>query len=83
MRIVAAVLIAFLLAGCGGAGRRTAPTTTIAGPSQPAGLRVGEGDHNLARAIHHMTVGKHESVWSEHKTGATALDFPRGPLRIA
>jgi hypothetical protein len=41
MRIAAAVLIAFLLAGCGGTRKATPPTTTVEAPSQPAGLRVG------------------------------------------
>lgn len=48
MRIAAALLIVFVLAGCGGARRATPPTTTIAAPSQPAGLRVGVvGDLSL------------------------------------
>jgi hypothetical protein len=41
MRIAAALLIAFCLAGCGGATEATPPTTTVEAPSQPAGLRVG------------------------------------------
>jgi hypothetical protein len=48
MRIAAALLIALFLAGCGGAEKRVAPTTTIEAPAQPAGLRVGVvGDLNV------------------------------------
>jgi basic membrane lipoprotein Med (substrate-binding protein (PBP1-ABC) superfamily) len=48
MRIAAALSIALLLAGCGGAGKRAATTTTVAAPAQPVGLRVGVvGDLSL------------------------------------
>src|SRR5919198_1915259 len=49
MRIAAAPLIAFSLAGCGGAGKRTVATTTVEAPSQPAGLRVGIVGHLALR----------------------------------
>src|SRR2546430_3141448 len=41
MRIAAAGLVGLLLAGCGGAGKRSLATTTIEASSHPAGLRVG------------------------------------------
>jgi hypothetical protein len=48
VRATLVVLIGLLLAGCGGAGKQVAATTTVAAPSQPAGLRVGVvGDLSL------------------------------------
>src|SRR5213080_2058816 len=60
MRIAAALSIALLLAGCGGAGKHAVATTTVEAPSQPAGLRVGiVGDlslHVAGAGVQHVSL---------------------------
>jgi hypothetical protein len=44
---------------------------------------VRKRDNDLARAAHHVTVGKNESVRREHKTGTTSLSFATAGLLIS